>query len=327
VCAKWSYRSESKEQKVIETADVRRLQALGLSASDINHYTLRQLWDKSAVLRRALLGETSAVKTHWRYEEFAPDVPKPDMTSDDWTQNIRRKVKPVRVNEFGGYLLTTIGAGDLWTGLVTAGLSVPFTSANAMCAVGDGVTAAAVGNTDLAAAAGTKLNASDPTAVTQTGSVPIVITATYSPTPTVGQVVVCSVFAGATAANVNQTWELSAASGAAITLLNSFINAGTVTFAGALVKPINYYRMTVNGAPSHSTNQVVFVSVFGANNANFHAQEWMVCTGGTATNTPATGEANLQNQPPPHVLDRVVADNGTKAQGNTATLTVTATLA
>ncbi len=301
----------------MKTQDVARLESLGLSASDINNQTLAELWEKSLFLRRALLGETSVVQTYWRYEEFAPDVPEAMVRSDDWTQHLRKKMRPVRENEFAGYLLTTVGAGDLWTGLVTAGLATPFSVTNAMLGVGDSSTAASAGQTDLQAVVGTKINAADVGAASN--ATPIVISAaTFSPSAVVGSVYVLSGFSGAGAAAINATFECSVGGASGMTLLNS-AGTGSITVTGGLIKPINIYRMVVNGAPSHSTNQVVFVAVFGANNANFHAQEFVVSTGAAVT--------NQQAQPPPHLLDRVVADNGSKAQGNTATLTVTATLA
>jgi hypothetical protein len=302
----------------MKTADVTRLESLGISASDINSQTLAQLWEKSLFLRRALLGEISVVRTHWRYEEYAPDI-DPHLPAGwkqhEWDRYLASRYRPVRVNEFEGYLLTTVGAGDLWTGLVTAGLGTPFNSTNAQCAVGDSNTAATAGQTDLQAAAGTKINAADPSSATN--ATPIVVSGTFSPSAVVGSDYVLSGFTGAGASAINNTFECSVGGASSMTLLNS-AGSGAITVTGGLIKPINYYRQTVNGAPSHSTNQVQFVSVFAANNANFHAQEWCVCTGGGAT--------NLQSQAPPHMLDRVVADNGTKAQGNTATLTVTATL-
>ena len=209
----------------------------------------------------------------------------------------------------------TVGATDLLNGLVTAGLGTPWNSTNAGIGVGDSNTAASAGQTDLQAAAGTKLNASDATGATN--ATPIVITATFSPTPTVGSVVVCSAFSGAGASAINQTFELSAASGAGCTLLNS-AGSGSITLTGGLIKPINRYLQIVNGAPVVSTNTVQFVSVFGANNANHSWAEFATVLGQAGT--------NKQSAAPTKQLNRAVASNGTKAQGSSWTLTETITL-
>lgn len=212
-------------------------------------------------------------------------------------------------------LLTTIGATDLLNGLVTAGLATPWNSTNAGIGVGDSATAASAGQTDLQAVAGTKLNAADVTSASN--ATPIVVAGTYSPVPTVGSVVVNSAFGGAGAAAINQTFELSAASGSSITLLNS-AGTGAITVAGGLVKPLSRYLQIVNGAPAVSTNTVQFVAVFGANNANHAWAEFATVLGQAST--------NKQSAAPTKMLNRAVASNGTKAQGASWTLTQTITL-
>ena len=223
---------------------------------------------------------------------------------------------PDEVCEDEGNLLATIGATDLFNGLTTAGLATPYNSTNTQIAVGDSSTAASVGQTDLQAAVGTKLNAADPTGATN--ATPIVVTATYSPTPVTGQVVVCSAFSGAGGAAINQTFEITAASGSVLTLLNS-AGGGAITLTGGLVKPINYYRQLINGAPVVSTNTCVITSVFASANGNFAWNEWEISNSGAAT--------NKQAQPPTHQFDRVVQSFGTKASGNVWTITVTLSLA
>ncbi len=210
-------------------------------------------------------------------------------------------------------LLMTVGATDLLSGLTSAGLATPFNSTNTQISVGDSSTAAVNNQTDVQAAQGTKLNASDPTAVGNT--TPITVTATYSPTPTVGMDVVVAGVTTETAAN--GMFELSVASASSITLLNSAGN-GVAGFSGATVKPINAYRQIINGAPTVSTNTCQFVGVYGANNGNFAWQEFAIGTGGATT--------NKQVAPPTHLLNRAVASNGTKVQGASWTFTVTITL-
>ena len=258
--------------------------------------------------------------TEWRVDKFhgVPDnYREPEKWArwkHDWERGL---IKPNDVFEDAGNLLMTVGATDLWNALVTAGLATPYNSTNAAIAVGDSSTAASAGQTDLQAAAGTKLNAADPSSASNT--TPIVVAATYSPTPLVGQVVQCSGFTGAGASAINQTFELSVASGSSITLLNS-AGTGAITVTGALVKPINRYIQTVNGAPSVSTNQVQFVAVFASANANHAWGEF------ATTNSAAT--TNKQAAPPsPHMANRAVSAMGTKASGAAWTLTESITLA
>jgi hypothetical protein len=214
-----------------------------------------------------------------------------------------------------GNLLTTAGANDLFTGMVT-GLGTLYNGTNAQLAVGDSVTAAAVGQTDLQAAAGTKINAADPSSASNT--TPIVVAGTYSPTPLVGQVYQFSAFTGAGAAAINNTFELSVASGISVTLLNS-AGTGSITVTGGLIKPVNYYRQVVTGTPTVSTNTVQFNSLVGTTNANFAWQEWAICTGAGAT--------NKQAQAPPKMFNRVVASLGTKTNATAWSLAVTVSLA
>lgn len=232
---------------------------------------------------------------------------------------------PYEVCEDEGNTIATVGATDLFNGAF-ATLSVPYNTTNAQLAVGNSNTANSgdpVAYTDLLAAAGTKLNASDPASATN--ATPIVITATFSPTPVTGQTVVCSGFTGAGATAINDTWEITSASSSALTLLNS-AGAGAITVTGATVQPINYYRQFLNTAPTISTNTCVLVAVFASANANFAWQEWGITTGYAATSVPVSGAANKQHQPPPHLFDRVVQSFGTKSSGNVWTLTVTLTL-
>lgn len=224
--------------------------------------------------------------------------------------------KPYEIFEHEGNLMMTAGATALWNGLSTAGLATPFNTTNAQIAVGDSVTAASAGQTDLQAALATKLNAAD--VASATNATPIVVTGTYSPTPIVGQVVALSGFSGAGAAAINQTFELSAASAGSITLLNS-AGTGSITVIGGIVQPVNKYRQQANGSGSAvvTTNSIVYVAVFGVNNACFHWQEFGITTGAAAT--------NKQAAPPPTLFNRAVTDMGTKPVGS-ATWTPTATL-
>ena len=244
----------------------------------------------------------------YRVDKYDCDLNDPH-TYEMWK---RGEIRPYDYVMGEKNLMTTVGWTDMIAGISGTNNSALFSSSSSQLAVGDSSTAASAGQTDLQAAAGTKLNASDAASATGT---PIVITATFSPTPTVGEVVVCAGFGGAQAANINQTFELSAASAAAVTLLNS--TGGTITVAGGTVKPINYYRQLVNGSPGLATNTIQFVSVFGANNANHAWNEFATTTGGAATNKEA--------QAPPVMLNRAVASNGTKAQGSSWTLTETIT--
>lgn len=253
--------------------------------------------------------EQIGLKCRWHINKYdSVDLADPRMR-DKWQRGL---ILPYDYAAGEGNLLLTIGATDLWNGLVTAGLATPWNSTNAGIAVGDSNTAASAGQTDMQAAAGTKLNAADVTSASN--ATPIVVAGTYSPTPTVGACVVCSAFGGAGAAAINQTFEMSAASASSITLLNS-AGTGAITVAGGLVKPINRYLQLVNGAPAVSTNQVQFVSVYAANNANFPWQEFGVVLGQAGTNKQAAAPTKL--------FDRAVASNGTKAQGSSWTNTVT----
>lgn len=214
-------------------------------------------------------------------------------------------------------LLMTAGATALWNGLSTAGLATPFNTTNAQIAVGDGSTAPAVGNTDMAAAVGTKLNAADCTGATN--ATPIVLTCTFSPTPVTGQVVVVSGFTGAGAASVNITAEITAASGSTLTLLNS-AGGGAITLAGGVVKPINYYRQRANAAGSAvvTTNQIVYVATYGTTNANFAWNEWGLTTGAQIT--------NMEAQPPATLFDRATPGGGLGTKTSAASWTLTVTL-
>lgn len=222
---------------------------------------------------------------------------------------------PYEVIDREGNLLLTAGIQALWNGLVTAGLGTPFNSTNAQIVVGDGSTAPAVGNTDMAAALATKINAADATSASN--ATPIVVAGTYSPTPVVGEVYALSGFGGAGAAAINNTFELSVASAASITLLNS-AGTGAITVAGGVIQKVNKYRQLVNGAPVVSTNQVVFVAVFGTANANFAWNEWGVCTGGGATNKQAVA--------PPTLLNRAAPGGGLGTKTSAAAWTFTVTL-
>ncbi len=214
-------------------------------------------------------------------------------------------------------LLTTSGAAQLWNCLSGGSCATTMSTTNAQLAVGDASTAANAADTDLGAAAGTKLNAADVTSCTN--ATPIVCAGTYSPTPLVGQVVVNSAFSGAGAAAVNGTFELSAASASSITLLNS-AGTGAITVTGGLIKPINKYRQQANAAGSAvvSTNQIVFVATFGTTNANFQWLEWGSTTGAAATNKQAT--------PPPLLLQHAIPAGGLGTKTSAASWTLTVTL-
>jgi hypothetical protein len=248
----------------------------------------------------------------WRVDKFTGvDLAVPELRA----RMLHGDILPDDYSEGELNILTTVGATDLLNGLVTAGLATPWNSTNAGIAVGDSNSAASAGQTDMQAAAGTKLNAADPSSATN--ATPIVVAATYSPTPTVGSVVVCSAFSGAGASAINNTFELSAASGSSITLLNS-AGSGSITVTGGLVKPLNRYLMILSGAPAVSTNTVQFTTTITANNANHSWAEMGIVLGQAST--------NKQSAAPTKLLDRFVAANGTKAQGSSWTPTVTITL-
>lgn len=214
-------------------------------------------------------------------------------------------------------LLMTVGATDLLNGLVTAGLGTPWNSTNAGLGVGDSNTAASAAQTDLQAVAGSAIQTSGFTSVTN--ATPQVITngsGNWTTTPTVGSVVVISGITTDTA--INQTWEVQASTATTVTALNSAAGGVAGSLASGVMKIINRYLQIVNGAPSVSTNQVQFVSVFGANNANHAWAEFSTVLGQAST--------NKQSAAPTKMLNRAVANNGTKAQGSSWTLTETITL-
>jgi hypothetical protein len=226
---------------------------------------------------------------------------------------------PYEIVESEGNLLTTTGTGgafNAWTGLSTAGLAIPFNTTNAQLVVGDSSTATSAAHTDMQAALATKLNAADATIATN--ATPIVVTATYSPTPVTGQVVAVSGFTGAGAAAINQTFEITSASASVLTLLNS-VGAGAITLAGGVLQPVNKYAMRANGAGSAviTTNSIVYVAVFATINANFHWLEWGLRLGAQIT--------NMQAAPPSSLFNRAIPDLGTKTSSATWTLSVTCT--
>lgn len=213
-------------------------------------------------------------------------------------------------------LLMTAGASQLWNGLSTAGLATPWNTTNTQLVVGDASTAATAADTDMGAAAGTKLNAADVTSCTN--ATPIVCAGTYSPTPVAGQVVVISGMTGAGAAAVNQTFEMSVASASSITLLNS-AGTGSITVTGGLIKPINKYAQRANAAGSAviTTNSIVYVATFATTSANFSWAEWGTRTGAQITNMQAAPPANLLNHAIPG------GGLGSKTSASSWTLTVT----
>lgn len=222
-------------------------------------------------------------------------------------------VRPDDYYEFEGNLLMTVGTTDLLNGLVTAGLATPWNSTNAGIAVGDSVTAASAGQTDVQAAAGTKINAADPSSATN--ATPIVVSGTFSPSAVVGACYVLSGFSGAGASAINQTFECSVGGASSMTLLNS-AGSGSITVTGGLIKPINRYLQPVSGAPVVSTNTVQFAANFASANADFAWQEMAVVLGMSAT--------NKQTAPPTKQFDRFLNNPGTKASGTwTPTITIT----
>lgn len=229
--------------------------------------------------------------------------------------NLGLSIPPDEVLEDEGNLLTTVGANDLFSGL-SASLGVPYIVANAQLAVGDSSTAATTGQTDLQAAVGTQLNAADPASASNT--TPIVVTATLSPAPTAGQVLVFAGFTGAGATAINNTFEVNPASGASVTLLNS-VGTGTITVPGATVSPVNYFRQVLSSPPVVSGNTMVVSAIFIGIHANFAWHCFGLTTGAQ--------NANQQSQPPPHMFDRVVSSLGTKVSPNVWQLTVTLSLA
>lgn len=222
---------------------------------------------------------------------------------------------PYEILEGEGNLLTTTGAGQLWSGLATAGLATPFNSTNAQIAVGNASTAATAADTDMGATAGANMNSGDISGATNAS--PIVLTVpSWTTTPVVGQVVVVAGVLGNTAAN--GTFEVSAVTATTVTLLNSTGNGAFATSAGSTVKLINKYRQTVSGAPTLSTNQAQFVSTFATANANHAWNEWGITTGGGATNKQASA--------PPTLLNHAVPGGGLGTKTSAASWTMTATL-
>jgi hypothetical protein len=235
----------------------------------------------------------------------------------DWTHEHIRSGKaplPYEIVEAEHNLLMTAGATALLNGLSTAGLALPFNTTNAEIVVGDASTAASAGQTDMQAALATKLNATDATSATN--ATPIVVTATLSPTPLVGQVLALSGFAGAGGASINQTFELSAASASAVTLLNS-AGGGSITLTGGVLQPVNKYAMRANAAGSAvvTTNSILYVAVFATANANFTWQEFGLRIGAQVT--------NMQAAPPSTLLDRAAVSLGLKTSASSWTFSLT----
>ena len=216
---------------------------------------------------------------------------------------------PHEIVEAHHNLLTTVGAGDIWTGVCTAGLSVPYNSTNAQILVGDGSTSPTAADTDMGAAAGASLGGGITGASSAT---PIVLTTSTAHGLIAGQVVQVAAVGGNTAAN--GTWEVQAVTTNTITLLNSAWSSGAYT-SGGTVKQLNRYAQLVSGAPTLSTNQAQFVGVFGTTHGNHAWSEWGVGTGGAAT--------NRQAAPPPHLLDHAVPAGGLGTKTSASTWTGT----
>jgi hypothetical protein len=165
-------------------------------------------------------------------------------------------IPPFETLEFEGNALTGVGVNNLFSGLVTAGLATPFTTANAQVAVGGGSTAATPADTDMSATAGATVNISS-----STNAAPIVVTTASAHGLTVGQTVV--VTGHTTNTNANGTWEVSAVgSSTTLTLLNSTGNG--VGGATGTVAPINKYRQ---GCSSVTANPAVGGSITGVTNS------------------------------------------------------------
>jgi hypothetical protein len=248
-----------------------------------------------------------------------------DKRDGDWTDEqilAGEAPLPYEVVEAEHNLLLTAGATALWNGLSTAGLALPFNTTNCQLVVGDASTAPAVGNTDMAAALATKMNAADATAATN--ATPIVVTATFSPTPVVGEVYAISGFSGAGAAAINQTFELSVASASSVTLLNS-AGSGAITLAGGVLQKVNKYAQRANAAGSAvvSGATLTFVATFGTSNANFTNGwlEWGVRIGAQVT--------NMQAAPPTTLLNRATPGGGlgVKTSASSWTLSIVLSLA
>lgn len=256
-------------------------------------------------------GDTSHEAPRWRAHA------KVEKRLGDWTiEQILAGMAPFphEIVEAEHNLLMTAGATALWNGLSTAGLALPFNTTNAQIVVGDASTAPGAGNTDMLAALATKMNAADATAATN--ATPIVVTATFSPTPVVGEVYAISGFTGAGAAAINQTFELSVASASAVTLLNS-AGTGAITLAGGVLQKVNKYAQRANGAGSGvvTTNSILYVAVFATTSANFAWQEFGLRIGAQLT--------NLQAAPPSTLLDRAASSLGTKTSASSWTFSLT----
>ena len=180
--------------------------------------------------------------------------------------------KPFEIAEYTGNLLTTAGAGNLWLGLtggtVTNGA---YNATNGAIAIGDGTTAAAAGDTDIA---GTTTSIGNTTALSSTSTV---MTYTIANSLLAGQVVVVT---GAAPAGYNGTFVVASATSSAFTV-TSTANPGAGTTQGA-VSSVNKFRQLVNAAPTLSTNQAQFVSVFATANANYAWNCWGIVNSGSA---------------------------------------------
>jgi hypothetical protein len=286
---------------------------------------VRTHWtDADGVLRR-IVEDLSHPPVTWRASAIAElRAPNPNHPDGIWSaEEIAAGLapRPFEIVEARNNLLLTQGANDLWNGLSTAGLSNPYNTTNAYLAVGDGSTAAAVGNTDLSAAAGSNIATSGLSAATN--ATPIVITngsGNWSSTPSAGQVVVVASVNGNTAAN--GTFEVQSSTATTITLKNSAGNGSFTSSGSATVKVINRYLAQANASGSAvvSTNQIVYVASYGTSVANFAWNEW-----GLALVT----TTNLQAAAPTKLFNRAVPASSllTKTSSATATLTVTLSLA
>lgn len=115
---------------------------------------------------------------------------------------------------------------------------------------------------------------------------------------------------------------LIGAGGTVYSNANAYLGVGddnTAASAGQtnLQAATNAYRQAMDSTyPSRSTNVLTFKATFGTSVGNFHWQEWAIFNG-AGTGTPPTGAT---------MLNRKVADLGTKTSAASWALTVTVTI-
>lgn len=261
--------------------------------------------DACKILERSLPGlrgrdsfrETCA---HWMVEKF--DV---DLSPVDLAIAIQRGLKPFEIVEGSGNLLMTNGANDLWSGLVTAGLSTPYNSTNGAIGAGDGAGVAGAGTATFTNASATVTGSG--TSFNTLFSVGDYIANTADGQG--GTYYTVSVIGSATSITLSGNYLGTTGSGVAYYRIPKEVASAT-----DLAASVNKYRQQVSGAPTVSTNTCAFVASFTGANGNYAWNEWGVFNSGTS-------------QSGSHMLNRKVSSLGVKAANSTWQFTVTLSLA